>query len=59
MNEDLNFEYALLIPEFILAGTAGAVLLLDAFHRDLKVSRQFVPWLAVLGAVAAGIASIF
>ena len=59
MNEDLNFEYALLIPEFILAGTAGAVLLLDAFHRDLKVSRQFVPWLALLGAIAAGVSSVF
>ncbi len=59
MSEDLNFEYALLIPEYILAGTAAGVLLLDAFHRDLKVSRQLLPWIAVLGALAAGIASLF
>ena len=59
MNEDLNFEYALLIPEFILAGTAGAILLLDAFRHELNISRRFVPVLAALGAAAAGIASIF
>ena len=59
MSEDLNFEYALLIPEYILAGTAAGVLLLDAFHRDLKVSRQLLPWIAVLGALAAGVASLF
>lgn len=59
MNEALNFEYALLIPEFILAGTAGVVLLVDAFRRDLNISRRFVPALAVLGAVVSGIVSVF
>ena len=59
MSEALNFEYALLIPEFILAGTAGVVLLVDAFRRDLNISRRFVPALAVLGAAVAGIVSIF
>ena len=34
MSEGLNFDYALLIPEYILAGTAAGVLLLDAFHRE-------------------------
>ncbi len=55
----MNFEYALLIPEFILAGVAATVLLLDAFRDDLKISRRFVPALAAAGALAAGIASIF
>ena len=51
---DLNFEYALLIPEFVLAGTAGIVLMVDAFRAELRVNRQIVPALAVLGALIAG-----
>ena len=58
MSEDLNFEYALLIPEFILAGTAAAVLLLDAFRREVQVARSLLPWITVLGALAAGAVSL-
>ena len=56
---DLNFDYALLIPEFILAATAGLVLMVDAFRRELKFSRGVLPGLAALGALAAGISSLF
>ncbi len=55
----MNFEYALLIPEFILAGAAAVVLLADAFRRDFGISRRLIPAIAVLGALAAGIASLF
>jgi NADH-quinone oxidoreductase subunit N len=58
VSEDLNFEYALLIPEFILAGTAAAVLLLDAFRRDLQIARNLLPWITVIGALAAGAVSL-
>ena len=54
----MNFEYALLIPEFILAGAAAVVLLADAFRRDLGISRRLIPAIAALGALAAGIASL-
>ena len=58
MSEDLNFEYALLIPEFILAGTAAGVLLLDAFRREVQVARYLLPWITILGALAAGAVSV-
>ena len=55
----MNFEYALLIPEFILAGAAALVLLGDAFRRELGISRRLIPALAALGALAACVASLF
>ena len=56
---DLNFEYALLIPEFILVGAAAVVLMVDAFRRELQITRNLLPWITVLGALAAGAASLF
>ena len=56
---DLNFEYALLIPEFILVGAAAVVLLVDAFRRELQITRNLLPWITILGALAAGAASLF
>ena len=53
----LNFDYALLIPEFILAGTAGIVLMADAFRSELKMSRALLPGIAAVGALAAGATS--
>ena len=55
---DLNFEYGLLLPEFILVGAAAAVLMLDAFRSDLRVSRNLLPAVTVLGALVAGVASL-
>ncbi len=55
---DLNFEYALLLPEFILVGAAAAVLMLDAFRADLNVSRNLLPAVTILGALVAGVASL-
>ena len=51
---DLNLDYALLLPEFILALTGLAVLMADAFRAELKVGRSMLPWLAVLGTAVYG-----
>ncbi len=58
MNPALDYEYALLLPELILAGTAALVLFADAFRRELGVSRRLLPWLAVAGALVAGVVSL-
>ncbi|MXW35445.1 MAG: NADH-quinone oxidoreductase subunit N [Chloroflexi bacterium] len=55
---ELNFEYGLLLPEFILVGAAAAVLMLDAFREDLRISRNLLPAITVLGALIAGVASL-
>ena len=55
---DLNFEYGLLLPEFILVGSAAVVLMLDAFRADLRISRNLLPAITVLGALIAGVASL-
>lgn len=53
-----HFEYRLLTPEFILAGTAMLVLFADTFRAELKISRSLLPWLAMLGALLAGLSSL-
>ena len=55
---DLNFEYGLLLPEFILVGSAALVLMLDAFRADLRISRNLLPAVTILGALIAGVASL-
>ena len=55
---DLNFEYQLLIPEFILAAVAGLVLLVDAFRADLKINRRLLPAIAALGVLVYGLVSL-
>ena len=55
---DLNFEYGLLLPEFILVGSAAVVLMLDAFRADLRISRNLLPAVTILGALLAGVASL-
>ena len=54
----LNFEYGLLLPEFILVGAAAAVLMIDAFRSDLRISRNLLPAVTILGALVAGVASL-
>ena len=55
---ELNFDYSLLIPEFILAGTAGVVLLADVFRTELRLRRTVLPAIAALGAIASGAVSL-
>jgi len=52
-----ELKYELLLPEFILAGTAAIVLMADTFRAELKIGRNLLPWLAMLGALVAGIVS--
>ena len=56
---ELNFDYSLLIPELILAVAAGAVLFADLFRTELRLDRRFMPVIAAVGAIAAGVASLF
>src|SRR5438093_5543432 len=52
MNAGLNFDYSLLIPEYVLGALALAILVLDlavpAFRKD------WLPWIT-----AAGLAAVF
>ncbi len=54
----VQFSYSLLLPEFVLAGTAGLVLLGDAFRAELRVGRRALPWLVIAGAVLAAVLSV-
>ena len=58
MSEVVQFNYSLLVPEYVLAVTAGVVLLADAFRAELKLGRGTVPWMVVAGAVLSVLASI-
>ena len=58
MSEVVQFNYSLLVPEYVLAVTAGVVLLADAFRAELKLGRGTVPWMVVAGAVLTVLASI-
>ena len=55
---DLNFDYLLLTPEFILAGTAMLVILADLFRKELNIGRTVLPAIASLGLIAAGAVSL-
>src|SRR5262245_46956291 len=54
----VSMHYAVLTPEYILAAAGGLVLLVDAFRGELKVGRNLLPWIAVVGAGAAAAASL-
>ncbi len=58
LGNSLNFQYELLLPEIILALTAAIVVAADAFRDELRIGRRVLPWLAVLGLVAAGVVSL-
>ena len=55
---ELQFNYSLLLPEYLIAGTAGVVLLADAFRAELRMSRRALPWIVVVGAVLTVLASL-
>ncbi len=47
MNEGLNFDYSLLVPEFVLAGLAALILVLDLFVP--RFPKRWLPLLTALG----------
>ncbi|MDO8616757.1 MAG: NADH-quinone oxidoreductase subunit N [Dehalococcoidia bacterium] len=61
----LNFQWELLAPEFILVGWAGALVLLDLFWgssaglRTGRIGKEPLGYLAAAGAVAAALVSLF
>ena len=59
LGNPLNFNYALVLPEIILAATALLVVFFDLFKRELKTSAALLPIVSLLGLVAAGVLSAF
>ena len=55
---ELNFDYALLLPEIILGLTAVLIVFVDAFRSELKIDRGVLPGLAAIGVIAAGAVSL-
>ncbi len=56
MREGLNFDYALLIPEYILAGTAVVVLAIDLMMP--KARKEALPFITAIGLIAAFLVSL-
>lgn len=52
----MNLDYSLLIPEYILGGWAVVVVALGLM---VPQSRSYLGYIAALGAIAAGVASVF
>ena len=51
---DLNLDYTLFIPEFLMVGLAALVVAVDQFAPQLR--KQFLSWIAATGLAAiAGI----
>jgi NADH-quinone oxidoreductase subunit N len=59
LGNQLNFDYALLLPEIILALTAMLVVAADAFRAELGLGRRILPWISLAGLIAAGAVSLF
>ncbi len=53
---DLNLEWSLLAPEYILAGWAGMVVLLDLFWGRLR--KQQLAYVAAAGALASALTAL-
>jgi NADH-quinone oxidoreductase subunit N len=53
---DLNFDYTLFLPEYILAGLAVLVVVLDLYLPRLP--KQWLSWVAALGLAATAGASL-
>jgi NADH-quinone oxidoreductase subunit N len=52
----LNFQWELLTPEFILVGWAGAIVLLDLFWG--RIGKEPLAYLAALGCVVSALVSL-
>ncbi|HLF76034.1 MAG TPA: NADH-quinone oxidoreductase subunit N [Dehalococcoidia bacterium] len=56
MREALNLDYSLLVPEYILGGTALLILAIDLFKPN--ASKFLLPLWAAVGLIAAFLASL-
>lgn len=53
---DLNLEWSLLAPEYVLAGWAGMVVMLDLFWGRLR--KEHLAYLAAAGALASALTAL-
>src|SRR3989304_9996275 len=54
-----NFEWSLLAPEYILAGCAGMVVLLDLFWGSARGGRkEHLAYVAAAGALASSLTAL-
>jgi len=56
MTNDLNFQWGLLTPEYILAAWAGLIILASLFSS--RAHNEALGYLAALGPLAAGLVSL-
>src|SRR3972149_4753867 len=56
MTDGLNFDYTLLIPEFLLAGLAGVVLTLDMLFPRFR--KEWLPAVAAIGLAGIFLGSL-
>ena len=56
MTDELNFEWSLLTPEYILAGWAAMVVLLDLFLTGVR--KQHLAYVAAAGALVSVLVSL-
>src|SRR3990172_147522 len=56
MSDNLNFEWGLLAPEYILVAWAGVIILIDLFSN--RVNKEALGYFAALGPLAAGLLSL-
>jgi NADH-quinone oxidoreductase subunit N len=54
--EELNFEWSLLTPEYILVGWAGMVVMLDLFWNGIR--KQQLAYVAAAGALVSVLVSL-
>ena len=57
LGNQLNLSLGLLLPELILAATALVVVFVDMFQKELKAGHGVLPVLALIGLVAAAVAT--
>ncbi|HET9476854.1 MAG TPA: hypothetical protein VFP63_05130, partial [Dehalococcoidia bacterium] len=53
---NLNFEWGLLTPEYILAAWAGVIIMVDLFYT--RPNKEALGYLAAIGPLAAGLVSL-
>lgn len=56
MNNDLNFQWELLTPEYILVAWAGAIILLSLFWE--RVNKEQLGYIAAAGALTSALVSL-
>jgi proton-translocating NADH-quinone oxidoreductase chain N len=56
MSDDLNFQWDLLTPEYILVAWAGAIVMISLFWE--RVNKEWLGYLAAAGALTSALVSL-